>query len=263
MRRCFALLALCAGFGAAAAYSDDKQSALGKSLAHAFERQEKILNDANATEYVAHIAVNLSQHSGANLTPVVKIIESKDARAAAFPGGFLYVSSGLMACVESEAELAGVLAHEIAHLAAQHGTRPLPHDPNAAQPELPLVFRGGWAGVCGRFTAKAVPASMQDTVRGFEREADNLAVGYLRAAGYDPLAMIEFFNKFRYDNPRLAQADSVDELLALRSDVERNLPPDPGYIVTTTAFSTIHTRFVPKTKPPSLSEDQVVTLRRR
>ena len=249
MRRRFALLALCAGFGAAAAYSDDKQSTLGKSLAHEFEQQEKILNDANATEYLARIAANLSQHSGVNLTPAVKIIESKNARAAAFPGGFLYVSSGLIGRVESEAELAGVLAHEIAHL--------------AAQPELPLVFRGGWAGVCGRFTEKTVPASMQDTVRGFESEADNLAVGYLRAAGYDPLAMIEFFNKFRYDNPRLAQADSVDELLALRSYVEKNLPPDPGYIVTTTAFNTIHARFVPKTKPPSLSEGQVVTLRRR
>ena len=154
-----------------------------------------------------------------------RVIDSQDARAIAFPGGFVYITRGLIARAETEAELAGVVAHEIAHIVARHGMRPLSRDANP-QPDVPLAFAGGWSGACTRFAgSNAVPATLLSTLRAFELEADSVAVRYLRAAGYDPLAMIEFFNKLRYEEPRLAQTWSSDELLALRTYVEEIFRP--------------------------------------
>jgi predicted Zn-dependent protease len=109
--------------------------------------------------------------------------------------------------------------------------------------------------VCTYFADnKQVPGSLLSTLRGLEQEADSMAVRYLRAAGYDPLAMLEFFNKLRYEQPRLAQTLSSDDLLALRTYVEKNLPPNPEYIVTTTAFGRIRNRFTVQPKRPALTD---------
>ena len=232
-----------------------KEIALGRSLAKEMERGEKILLDAAVTEYVARLAGNIARHAGSNMPLAAKVIDSQDARAIAFPGGFLYLTRGLIARTETEAELAGVVAHEIAHIIARHGMRQLSRDANSPQPEVPLVFAGGWIGVCTRFAAgNTVPVTLLATLRGFGAEADSMAVRYLRAAGYDPLAMIEFFNKLRYEEPRLAQTWSSDDLLALRTYVEDNLPPNPEYIVTTTAFGRIRNRFAVEAKPPSVAD---------
>jgi len=100
-----------------------------------------------------------------------KVIDSQDERAIAFPGGFLYITRGLITRAETEAELAGVVAHEIAHIVARHGMRPLSIDANSPQRDVPLVFAGGWIGVCTRFVGNnAVPASLLSTLHAFEEE---------------------------------------------------------------------------------------------
>ena len=229
----------------------EKEIALGKSLAAEVELHEKILPDTVATEYVAHLAASIAQHARLSVPLVTRIIADKEVRSLALPGGFLYITSGLIARTETEAELAGVLAHEIAHIARRDGMRQLSRDPNSPASSISMVFMGPWSGACTRFAGdKLVPVAMRPVLKELEREADSTAIRYLRAAHYDPLGMLEFFNKLRYENPRLAQTWSSEDLLALRTYVEDDLPPDPEYIVTTTTFAHIRIRFIGKPKPP-------------
>lgn len=232
----------------------EKEIALGKSLAAEVERKEKILPDPVVTEYVARLAQSVAQHAGLSMPLVTQIIANKEARSVALPGGFLYVTSGLIARTETEAELAGVLAHEIAHIARRHGVRQLSRDGNSPPSSIPVVYMGSWRGACTRFAPDTqVPVTLRPVLTGLEQDADNTAVRYLRAAHYDPLGMLEFFNKLRYESPRLAQTWSSEDLLALRAYVEDDLPPDPEYIVTTHTFADIRIRFAGEPKPPEPS----------
>jgi predicted Zn-dependent protease len=228
----------------------EKEIMLGKSLAAAAERHEKILTDPLVTEYIAHLAGSIAQHAGVSMPLVIRIIADKGVRSIALPGGFLYITSGLIARTETEAELAGVLAHEIAHIARHDGMRQLARDMNSPASTITMVYMGAWSGACTRFADdKQVPATLRPVLKGLEQEADNAAIGYLRAAHYDPLGMLEFFNKLRYENPRLAQTWSSEDLLALRTHVEDDFPSDPEYIVTTAMFVHVRTRFIEKPKP--------------
>jgi beta-barrel assembly-enhancing protease len=228
----------------------EKEITLGKSLAAGAERHEKILTDPLVTEYIAHLAASIGQHTGISMPLVVRIIADKEVRSIALPGGFLYITSGLIARTETEAELAGVLAHEIAHIARHDGMRQLAGNVNSPASTIPMVYMGAWSGACTRFADdKQVTVGLRSVLKGVEQEADNAAIGYLRAAHYDPLGMIEFFNKLRYENPRLAQTWSSEDLLALRMHVEEDLPPDPEYVVTTAMYAHIRTRFIEKPKP--------------
>ncbi len=238
------------------AHAIEKEIVLGKTLAREMERHEKILSDSTVTAYVVHLAENLAQHAGMQTQLESRVLDSSEVRAVAFPGGFLYLSSGLIAQAETEAELAGVLAHLMAHLSLRHAAR--------QQSGTPLMFIGSWKGCCTRFAGdNQVPISLMSSLRSLETEADNAAIRYLRAARYDPLAMIEFFNKLRYEKPQLAQTWTADDLLALRSYVEESLPPDPQYIVNTAAFDRMRERVTPAPKAPVSLERAILTRRPR
>lgn len=231
----------------------EKEVTLGRSLAVETEHHEKILPDTVVTEYVAQLAGSVSQHAGLSVPLVVRIIEDKEVRGIVLPGGFLYITSGLIGRAETEAELAGVLAHEIAHIARRDAMRQL--DVNSPASSVPMVYMGPWRGACTRFAGdKQVPETLRPVLKGLEQEADSTAIRYLRAAHYDPLGMLEFFNKLRYENPRLAQTWSSEDLLALRNYVESDLVPDPVYVVTTATFAHIRSRLVgePKTLEPAV-----------
>src|SRR6202165_4660952 len=104
-------------------YSIEKEIALGKQLAQEVDRQSKIVTDPVIAEYVNRVGQNLVRNSDAKVPFTIKVIDSEEINAFALPGGFFFVNTGIVQNADNEAEMAGVMAHEIAHVAARHGTR--------------------------------------------------------------------------------------------------------------------------------------------
>ena len=102
-------------------YSIEREVAIGRQLAAEVDRSSKIINDPIVTEYINRVAQNVVLHSDSKVPFTIKVIDSQEVNAFALPGGFLYVNRGLLEAAENEAEVAGVIAHEIAHVAARHG----------------------------------------------------------------------------------------------------------------------------------------------
>src|SRR6266545_3182268 len=127
-------------------YSLEKEIGLGKQLAQEVERQAKIIDDPVIAEYVNRVGQNLVRNSDAKVPFTIKVLDAEEINAFALPGGFFFVNSGLMLKAESESELAGVMAHEIAHVAARHGTKQQTKGQIINYATLPLIFMGGWAG---------------------------------------------------------------------------------------------------------------------
>src|SRR5215813_2376483 len=139
-------------------YSIEKEIGLGKALAQDIERQAKIVDDPVIAEYVNRIGQNLVRNSDAKVPFTIKVLDSEEVNAFALPGGFFFVNSGLILRAESEAELAGVMAHEIAHVAARHGTKQATKGQIAQIGMIPLIFMGGWTGYAIRQGASlAIP----------------------------------------------------------------------------------------------------------
>ena len=127
-------------------YSLEKEIALGKGLAQQVERQAKIINDPVVAEYVNRVGQNLVRNSDAKVPFTIKVIDSEEVNAFALPGGFFFVNSGLILKADNEAELAGVMAHEIAHVAARHGTRQATRGEIAQLSMIPLMIMTGGTG---------------------------------------------------------------------------------------------------------------------
>src|SRR5262249_10842002 len=179
-------------------YSIEKEIALGKGLAQEVERQAKIIDDPVIAEYVNRVGQNLVRNSDAKVPFTIKVIDSEEVNAFALPGGFFFVNSGLILKAESEAELAGVRAHEIAHVAARHGTRQATRGQFVNMASIPLIFMGGWTGYGVRQAASVlIPLGFLSFSRGFEEEADMLGLEYLYKTGYDPTAFVDFFEKLQ------------------------------------------------------------------
>ena len=188
-------------------YSLEKEIALGKQLADEIERHSKIVDDPVISEYVNRVAQNIARNSDIKVPLVVKVIDSDEVNAFALPGGYFFVNTGLVRLADSEAELAGVMAHEIAHIAARHGTRQVTKGQIANLASIPLIFLGGWTGYGIRQAAGlAVPMTFLKFSRGFEKDADLLGIQYLWKAGYDPTAMVEFFERLQNQKKRKEKA---------------------------------------------------------
>src|SRR5438477_1407938 len=179
-------------------YSIEKEIAIGKQLAQDVERQAKLINDPIISEYVNRIGQNLVRNSDAKVPFTIKVIDSEEVNAFALPGGFFFVNSGLILKAECEAELAGVMAHEIAHVAARHGTRQATRGEIANLATIPMIFLGGWTGYGIRQAASVlIPVGFLKFSRGFESEADLLGLEYMYKSGYDPGAFVDFFEKIQ------------------------------------------------------------------
>ncbi len=168
-------------------YSLEKEIALGKQLAQEVERQAKVIDDPIIAEYVNRVGQNLVRNSDAKVPFTIKVLDTEEVNAFALPGGFFFVNSGLILKAESEAELAGVMAHEIAHVAARHGTRQATKGDLLQIGTIPLIFMGGWAGYAIRQGAGlAIPMGFLTFTRANEREADYLGLQYLYKSGTIP-----------------------------------------------------------------------------
>jgi beta-barrel assembly-enhancing protease len=233
-------------------YSLEKEIALGKQLAQEVERQAKIIDDPVIAEYVNRVGQNLVRNSDAKVPFTIKVLDSEEVNAFALPGGFFFVNSGLVLKADNEAELAGVMAHEIAHVAARHGTRQATRGTIINYASIPLIFMGGWTGYAIRQGAGlAIPLGFLTFSRGFESEADMLGLEYLYKTGYDPGAFVDFFEKIQTLEKRkpgtLSKVFSThpmtdDRIKTAQKNISQILKAKPEYVVNTSEFNDVKGR---------------------
>jgi predicted Zn-dependent protease len=226
-------------------YSLEKEVALGRQLAMQVDRQAKFIEDPMVTEYINRVGQNIVLHSDAKVPFTIKVLDSDDVNAFALPGGFFYVNKGLILAADNEAEIAGVMAHEIAHVAARHGVEQDSKAQLANFAMIPLIFMsGGLAAIAYQAAQIGVPLAFLKFSRGAENEADMLGAQYAWASGYDPNNLTTFFEKLEKkekDKPgTLSKLFRTHPLTPDRIDNVRNLvvrfPERDEYIVNTSEF---------------------------
>lgn len=232
----------------------EKEIALGRQLAAEVEKSSKLITDPVITEYVNRVGQNLVRNSDAKVPFTIKVIDSDDINAFALPGGYFFVNTGLILAADEEAELAGVMAHEIAHVAARHGTEQYSKAQLFNYASIPLIFVGGGIGYGVRQAfSLLVPLQFLKFSRSAEREADYLGVQYAYKTGYDPAAFISFFEKIKAQEKhkpgRLAQAFAThpptdDRIRRSQEEIEKILPDRPQYVLNTSEFDKVKARLI-------------------
>jgi predicted Zn-dependent protease len=233
-------------------YSVEGQVAAGRRYAQEIESQVKLVNDPVVTEYVNRVGQNLVRNSDAQVPFTIKVIDSDVVNAMALPGGFFYVNSGLILAADEEAEMAGVMAHEIAHVAACHYGREATRANLLQLMSLPAIFMGGWLGY-GIYEGMGlgIPLTFLHFSRGFETEADYLGIEYMYRAGYDPSAFVSFFEKIQAMEKKkpgtLSKAfnthpQTPDRIEKSQEEIRKILPAKAQYVVTTSEFDEVKAR---------------------
>ncbi|PYT63034.1 MAG: peptidase M48 [Acidobacteria bacterium] len=235
-------------------FSLEKEIAIGKSLAQEVERSSKLIDDPVVTEYVNRVGQNLVRNSDAKVPFTIKVIDSDEVNAFALPGGFFYVNSGLILRAQEESELAGVMAHEISHVTARHGTRQATKGELMQLASIPaMIFipysMAGYAMYQG--LNLAIPLTFLKFSRDAEREADFLGIQYMYKAGYDPNSYVTFFERIQADEKRRpgtipkvfsSHPPTPERIENTQKEIARILPARQEYIVTTSEFDTVKAR---------------------
>jgi predicted Zn-dependent protease len=233
-------------------YSTESEIKMGKSYAMQIEKSTKFITDPVVTEYINRIGQNIVKNSDCKVPFTIKVIDTDEINAMALPGGFFYVNSGLILAADEEAELAGVMAHETAHVCAHHAAREMTRANYAQLGTIPLIFIGGWTGY-GIYEAAnlAIPITFLEFSREFEAQADYLGIQYMYRAGYDPQAFITFFEKIqdleKHKPGAVAKVFSdhpqtPDRIEHSQEEIATILPPRDEYIVTTSEFDDVKAR---------------------
>lgn len=234
--------------------SREREAALGRQLAMEVEQQVKLVDDPVITEYVNRVGQNIVLHSDAKVPFVIKVIDSDEVNAFALPGGYFYVNKGLLLAADNESELAGVMAHEIAHVAARHAME----NQGKAQAMnygmlAGIIFGGGIVSTVLQNAGGILGGlSMLKFSRGAEEEADKLGVQYLYASGYDPTAMATMFEKLQSLNKKkpgkLAKLFSSHPQPENRRDESLSLvarfPEREEYVMSTSEFQKVKNRLL-------------------
>jgi beta-barrel assembly-enhancing protease len=235
-------------------YSIESEIALGKQAAQEVEKSSKLVDDPIVSDYINRVGQRLVRNSDCKVPFTIKVIDSDEINAFALPGGFFYVNSGLILAADEEAELAGVMGHEIAHVCARHGTRNATKEQIAEWASIPLILLGpgGWAGY-GIYEGlqMAIPIGFLKFSRDAEREADYLGLQYMYKSGYDPNAFVSFFEKIEAMEKRQPgtipkifadHPPTPDRMAAAQKEIAEILPPRDQYIVTTSEFDQVKAR---------------------
>jgi predicted Zn-dependent protease len=247
-------------------YSLEKEIRMGKEYAMQIEQSVRLVQDPVVNEYVNRIGQNLVRNSDAKVPFTIKVIDSDEINAFALPGGFFYVNSGLVLAADNESEMAGVMAHEIAHVAARHATRQMTRAQLANFASIPLIFVGGGIGYAVSSAASlALPLTFLSFSRGFEAEADYLGLEYLYKTGYDPESFIAFFEKVQAREKKkpgsLAKAfathpQTPDRIAKSQQEINNILPSRPEYVVDTSEFQLVKARLAAIENRRKLNDDK-------
>src|SRR6516164_12622 len=233
-------------------YSLEKEIALGKQLAQEVEREAKIIDDPIIAEYVSRVGQNLVRNSDAKVPFTIKVLDTEEVNAFALPGRFFFVNSGVILKADSESELAGVMAHEIAHVAARHGTKQATKGEIINLASIPLIFMGGWTGYAIRQgLGLAIPLGFLQFSQAAEREADYLGLQYLYKTGYDPTSFVDFFEKIQsMEKKKPGTVSKVfsshpmtdDRIKSAQAEIQKILVAKPEYVVNTSEFNDVRGR---------------------
>ena len=235
-------------------YSLEHDIQIGKQLSAEVEKSAKFIDDPVVNEYVNRVGQNLVRNSDAQVPFTIKVIDSDVVNAFALPGGFFYVNSGLILHADEESELAGVMAHEIAHVCARHGTREETKSTIVQLASIPamIFIPYSWAGYAiYQGMNFAIPLTFLKFSRGDEAEADYLGLQYMYKAGYDPNAFVSFFEKVQADEkkqpgtiPKVfsTHPPTPDRIEAIQKEIATILPARDQYIVTTSEFDNVKAR---------------------
>jgi beta-barrel assembly-enhancing protease len=242
------------GRGAGNWYSIDSEIRMGKQYSMEIEKSAHMVTDPVVVEYVNRIGQNIVKNSDCKVPFTIKVIDSDEINAMALPGGFFYVNSGLIMAADEEAELAGVMAHETAHVCAHHAAREMTRMNYVQIGSIPLIIftQGSWTGY-GIYEAAqlAVPITFLQFSRNFEAEADWLGLQYMYKAGYDPQAFIQFFEKIdaleKHKPGTLAKVfadhpQTPDRIAHSEDEIATIMPARPDYVVSTSEFDDVKGR---------------------
>jgi hypothetical protein len=229
--------------------SQEKEMAIGRQLAAQVEQQAKLVDDPIVTEYVNRVGQNIVLHSDAKVPFTIKVIDSDEVNAFALPGGFFFVNKGLILAADNEAELAGVMAHEIAHVAARHAMENQGKGTFINYASLAGIIFGGPIISQVLYNGGGIMSALAGLkfTRGAETEADSLGVQYLYASGYDPQAMSSMFEKLASQNKKKAgtlqklfstHPQSLDRRDASLALVAR-FPEKEEYVISTSEFQRV------------------------
>lgn len=258
-------------------YSTDSEIRMGKSYAMEIEKSAHMVSDPVINEYINRVGQNIVKNSDCKVPFTIKIIDSEEINAMALPGGFFYVNSGLILAADEEAELAGVMAHETAHVCAHHAARQMTKLNYAQIGSIPLIIftSGTWTGYgIYEATQLAIPIAFLKFSRSDEAEADWLGLQYMYKAGYDPQAFVQFFEKIdaleKHKPGTLAKVfadhpQTPDRINHSEDEIATILPAKPDYIVSTSEFDDVKARLARienKRKLNDKGKDNKPTLRR-
>ena len=234
--------------------SEQREIAYGRQLADDVEHSARLVNDPIVTEYVNRVAQNIARNSDLKIPLTVKVIDSPDINAFALPGGFLYVNSGVLKAADEEDQVAGVVAHEIAHVAARHGASQATRAALLQYATIPLIFvpmsYPVYIGVSNALNF-GIPMAFLKFNRSAEAEADYLGLQYLYKAGYDPNAYVTFFGKVteaeRHDPASvpsvfLDHPPTADRIIKAEKEIQKLLPSRDEYLVSTSEFDDVQGR---------------------
>jgi len=252
----------------------EKEIAMGRQLAIEIEREVRLNEDPTINGYVNRVGQNLVRNSDAKVPFKIKVVESDEINAFALPGGFFYVNTGLILAADDEAELAGVMAHEIAHVAARHATEQLSKAELINFASIPLIFMGGVGGFALRQAAGfLIPMQFLQFSRKDEAEADYLGLQYVYKTGYDPGAAVSFFEKLQAKESAKpgtvskmfsTHPPTSDRIAMSKKNIELILPDKDQYVVTTSEFNQVKALLAQlENRRPSAEEANKPSLRHK
>ena len=234
-------------------YSIDTDIKVGKQYAMMVESSSRMIQDPVITEYIDRVGQNLVRNSDAKVPFTIKVVDSDDINAFALPGGFFYVNSGLILAADNEAELAGVMAHEISHVVLRHATREMTRSNYVSLASIPLIFVNSWGiyEAANAALSLALPVTFMKFSRDFEAQADYFGLQYMYKAGYDPEAFVAMFEKIKalekskpgtISKAFSSHPPTDERILKTQEEIREVLPPRPEYIVDTSEFEQVKAR---------------------